>query len=119
MIWSSIPLNGLMETTRQVVWDSLLDYDRLEWQRTLHDFNKVPDVAYQHVLDDFDLAWCHKGLIVTRSNLPVTWESQTLDGHYFLVSLGLGLVYSRFVILVSLTIEYVSISTEEKEEEKT
>jgi hypothetical protein len=75
MIWSSIPLNGLMKTTHQVMWDSLLDYGRLERRRTLHDFNKVPDVAYQHVLDDFDLVWCNKGLIVICSNLPITWES--------------------------------------------
>ena len=26
-----------LEKTHLVVWDSLLDYGRLEWQRTLHD----------------------------------------------------------------------------------
>lgn len=34
----------------QVVWDFLLDYGRLEWQWTLHDMEKAPDVAYEDVL---------------------------------------------------------------------
>ena len=33
------------EKTHQVVWDSLLDYERLEWQQTLHDLEKTLDVA--------------------------------------------------------------------------
>lgn len=82
-----------MKTTHQVVWDSLLDYDRLEWQCTLHDFDKVPDVAYQHVLHEFDLVWCNKGLIVTCNNLPVTWKVKPWMGIISSFSLGNGLVF--------------------------
>jgi hypothetical protein len=52
----------------------LLEYGRLEWQRSLHDLEKVPNVAYQDVLTEFDLVCCVKGLIVTCSNLMVTWK---------------------------------------------
>ena len=56
----------------QVVHDSLFDYGRLEWQQTLHDLQKIPDVAYDNVLDTFDSVWYVKGHILTRSNLSVT-----------------------------------------------
>ena len=35
---------------------------------------KGPDVAYEGVLKKFDSIWGVKGLIVTRSNLVVTWK---------------------------------------------
>ena len=47
------------------------------------DLEEAPDVAYQDVLEEFDLVWCVKGLIVTWSNLVVTWKAP--DGHYFLM----------------------------------
>lgn len=34
-------------------------------------WKKTPDVAYEDV---FDNVWCVKGLIVTRSDLVVTWK---------------------------------------------
>ena len=43
-----------VEKTHQVVWDSSLDYDRLEWQQTLTDSEKTLDVAYEDVLKEFD-----------------------------------------------------------------
>lgn len=52
----------------------LLEYGRLEWQRSLHDLEKIPDVAYQDVLTEYGLVCCIKGLIVTCSNLMVTWK---------------------------------------------
>lgn len=69
-----------MEKTHQVVWDALLDYGYLEWQHTLKDLQKVMDVAYQDVLDKFDLIWCVKGRIVTRRNLVATWRIQPRMG---------------------------------------
>lgn len=54
------------------MWHSLLDYGRLEWQRTVHDFEKARDVDYDNVLNEFDSVWCVQGLIVTRRNLSVT-----------------------------------------------
>ena len=43
-----------IEKTRQVIWDTLQDYGRIEWQRTLSDLEKAPDIAYQDVLNEFD-----------------------------------------------------------------
>ena len=60
-----------MEKTHQVLWDSLLDNDRLEWQRTLTDSEIAPDVAYEDVLKGFDNFWCAKGLDVICSNLMI------------------------------------------------
>ena len=44
------------------------------WEQTLCDLEKTLDVAFEDVLDEFDSVWCVKGLIVTRSNLSVTWK---------------------------------------------
>lgn len=73
MIRFSILSSGLWKT-HQFVWDSLLDHDRLEWQQTLDDLENALDVAYQDVLKGFDSIWCVKSLIVTQSNLVVTWK---------------------------------------------
>lgn len=35
---------------------------------------KTLDVAHQDVLDEFDLVWCVKELIVAHSNLVVIWK---------------------------------------------
>ena len=43
-------------------------------QRTLEDLEKAPDVVYEDVLNEFDSTWGSKGLIVTRSNVVVTWK---------------------------------------------
>ena len=67
-------VSGLWKKTHQVVWDSLLHYGRLNWQQTLHDLEKAPDVAYENVLNEFDIICCVKGLIITRNNLSVTWK---------------------------------------------
>ena len=37
-------------------------------------WKKAPDVAYRDILNKFDLTWGVKGLIVTQSNLVVTWK---------------------------------------------
>ena len=65
-----------------MMWDSLLDYGRLEWQQTLQDLEKAPDITYLDVPKKLDSVWCVKGLIVTRSDLMVTWKVRP-DGHYF------------------------------------
>jgi hypothetical protein len=61
-----------MEKTHQVIWDALHDYDMIEWQQTLSDLEKALDIAYQDVLNEVDLIWGVKVLIMTRSNLVVT-----------------------------------------------
>jgi hypothetical protein len=61
-----------MEKTHQVIWDALHDYGMIEWQQTLSDLEKALDIAYQDVLNEVDLIWGVKVLIMTRSNLVVT-----------------------------------------------
>ena len=45
------------QKTLQVIWDALHDYGRTKWQWALSllDLEKAPDVAYQDVLNEFDL----------------------------------------------------------------
>lgn len=38
---------------------------------------KASDVTYQYLLKNIDLIWGIKGLIITRSNLVVTWKIRT------------------------------------------
>ena len=59
-----------VEKTHEVVWDSLLGYDRLEWQQTLMELEKAPNVEYEDILKDFHNNWCVKGFIVTWKVRP-------------------------------------------------
>ena len=45
------------EKTRQVNWDTLQDYARIEWKRTLSDLKNILDFAYQDDLNEFDSTW--------------------------------------------------------------
>ena len=51
-------LQWYVKKIHQYVWDSLLDYGRIEWKWTLMDLEKALDVAYQDVLEEFDSVWC-------------------------------------------------------------
>ena len=62
-----------VEKTRQVIWDALQDYGRIEWKWALKDLEEAPDVAYQNILKEFDSTWGVKNLIAIWSNLVVTW----------------------------------------------
>jgi hypothetical protein len=57
----------------QIIWDALQNYGRIEWKWTLKDLEEAPNVAYQDILKEFDPNWGVKNLIVTKSNLVVTW----------------------------------------------
>lgn len=70
-----------IEKVHHVALGSLLDHGQIEWQRRLKDFESAWDVAYQDVLNEFDLMWLVKGLVVTHSNLVVTWKI-TLKSSY-------------------------------------
>ena len=63
-----------IEKLSQVIWDALKDYNRIDWKHTLSNLEKAPNVAYQDVLNECDSTWGVKGLIVTPSNLVVTWK---------------------------------------------
>ena len=67
-------LQWSIEKTLRVIWDALQNCGRVGWQQSLADLEKAPDVAYQEVLNEFDSTWGVKGLIVTMSNLVVTWK---------------------------------------------
>lgn len=57
-------MQWLLKKTYQVVWDSLIDYGKIEWQQTLSDLENAADVAYQNVLREFDSVWCVKSLSI-------------------------------------------------------
>ena len=64
----------MVEKTRQMIWDALLDYGRIERQRILNDLEKAPDVTYNDVMDEvivhnMDTVWCVKGPIASGRNL--------------------------------------------------
>ena len=60
-----------VQKTRQVIWDALQDYGRIEWKQTLKDLEETPDL--EDVLKEFDTTWGVKNLVVIRNNLVVTW----------------------------------------------
>ena len=59
------------EVTPRCVGLLLLDYERIEWQQTLTNLGKASDMAYQDVLEEFNLVWCVKSLLATCNNLTV------------------------------------------------
>ena len=63
-----------IEKTHQVIWDAFQVYGRIKWKRTLLDLENVPDVAYQAAINKINSIWGVKGLIMTRSNLVITWK---------------------------------------------
>ena len=65
--------NGMLRKHVKSFGTPLHDYGRVEWKRTLNDLEEAPDVAYQGILKEFDSTWGVKNLIVTQSNLVVTW----------------------------------------------
>jgi hypothetical protein len=66
-------LQWLIKKTRQVIWDALQDYGRIELKWTLKNLEEAPDVACQDVLNELDRMWGVKNLIMTQSDLVVAW----------------------------------------------
>lgn len=54
-------------------------------QSTLIDLAKSHVVVYHNILNEFDMAWCVKGFIATRSTLMVTWKIRPRMGIVFWV----------------------------------
>ena len=77
-----------VEKTQQVAWDTLHDYGRIECKQTLEDLEKALDVAYQDILNEFDKTWGVKNVIVTHSNLVVTWMDRPQINIIYRFSLG-------------------------------
>ena len=71
-----MPFPKLSNGECDVIWDALHDYGKIEWQRTLADFKKAPNVAYQEVLNKFNSALRSgggsKALFLTQSNLVIS-----------------------------------------------
>ena len=71
---------------------------------SLRDFKKAMGVAYNDILNNCDLTWGVKGLIMTRSNLVVTWkDSPASNEYYFLIPtrvalFRLGWLYYEFFV---------------------
>ena len=78
------------------------------------------DVAYQDVHKEVDSVWCVKGLMVTSSNLVVTWTVRPWMCIIFLSPLSL-LVLPRFFqsgFTFSLQVIPFNLGQEEEEEEE-
>lgn len=56
-------MHWLLKKKYQVVWDSLIDYGKIDWQQTLSDLKKALDLA-KDVLREFDSISYAKGLII-------------------------------------------------------
>ena len=99
-----------VEETRQIVWDALQDYGRIEWKRTLRDSKKVLDVAYHNVLNKFDLTWGSKVLLWPEATwsllgrIGLRW-ALFLDFHLGCVA-SAGLVV--FWVSLQLNFQFVS-----------
>ena len=50
-------LQWCIKKTCQVIWDTLQNYVRMAWERTLKDLEKALHVAYQDVFSEFDSMW--------------------------------------------------------------
>jgi hypothetical protein len=71
-------MQWVIEKTRQVIWDALQYYARIEWKRTMRDLEEALDVAYDHdVLTEFVSTWGVTNLIMTQSNLVVMWMDKS------------------------------------------
>jgi hypothetical protein len=77
--------------------------------------DKALDIAYQDVINQFDLAWGVKGLVMTQSNSMVTWKVRRHMGLISRVPLGLRLLYQGGCILVPFNTINSSICAKKKE----
>ena len=82
-------LQWSIEKTLQIIWDTLQDYGRIEGKWTPRDLEKAVDVAYHDILNNFDLIWGVKGLIVTQSSLIILWKDRPLMSIICCFPLGL------------------------------
>jgi hypothetical protein len=111
-----------VEKSHQGGSDSLLDYERIKWQHTLTNFGKAPDMAYQDVLEEFNLVWCVKNLLATCNNLAVTYRRRLgpgLDGHYFLKSPQFCVGSPEVVVFYPFAIERVQSVPKRTKNQKT
>ena len=116
MIWYLIICNALLRKTRQVIWDALQYGGGIEWKHILKDLAKVPHVAYHDILNKFDSTWRVKGLIVTWSNLVVTWKVRLQMSTISWFPLGLhwftrsGCILDSFLQLNFQSVPYMYLS---------
>ncbi|KAG0575152.1 hypothetical protein KC19_VG322200 [Ceratodon purpureus] len=66
--------------SRRYIWDSLLEYGRVEWDRTLKKlkFAKSPEKA-QSALCEFDSTWTIFEVFCVRDGLRVSWKYASPD----------------------------------------
>ena len=64
-----------IQQIKAFVWDSLLDYGRLAWKRTLAALKKCTnDGQIRATLLSFDSNWLARNILGTRTNLKVKWN---------------------------------------------
>jgi hypothetical protein len=59
---------------QQYIWDSLLDYGRLDWSKTKARLNSAPPEQKQNILSGFDSRWTRRKIIASRLDLTVKWN---------------------------------------------
>ena len=61
---------------RLFIWDSLLNYWRMDWKRTLNAFRKIRrEAQIQDTLKSFDSKWMTREIFGSRIGLTVRWNS--------------------------------------------
>ena len=67
----------------------MIDFGKLDWQKTGEEFEKAPPVAQHRIPDMLDSIWCKQALIAYRNNL-VSWEGQKVSFLSALEAPGFG-----------------------------
>ena len=73
------------------MWETLIDYGRIKWQKTLKDYEDVLDLRKEDVLKEFDLVWCVRELISfwwLIKQFGGYLEFLSCHGHYHLIPCG-------------------------------
>lgn len=79
MTWFLILFNGMIKPTN-LCGTLCLTMVELSDKVPFKTWKKTPKIAYNDVLEIFDMVWCLKGFIVTCSNLVVTWKARAWMG---------------------------------------
>ena len=90
-LWSTFVnnLDGFCFLILETVFCGLSSANNMIWFSWSWIWKKTPNVAYHDILIEFNSTWGVKGLIVTQSNLVVTWKVRPQMGIISWLSLGL------------------------------
>ena len=59
----------------QFIWESMLDYGRIDWRRTLKAINRAESKAQiQSTHRAFDSKWLNRNIFGHRTSLTIRWK---------------------------------------------